>query len=189
MFTTKGDKYISAISGYTEDDTIGIGPGMGTHEYTIKAFADFIETYKNPLVIDADAINMLAKQPELLHKIPADSIITPHPKEFEKLFGKTGNSMQRLELARTQAMRYNIYIILKDRYSAVVTPEGECWYNITGNAGMATGGSGDVLTGILTALLAQGYSPYDAALLGVYIHGRAGDLAAEAISQEAGKCV
>lgn len=185
MFTTKGDKYISAISGYTEDDTIGIGPGMGTHEYTIKAFADFIETYKNPLVIDADAINILAKQPELLHKIPADSIITPHPKEFEKLFGKTGNSMQRLELARTQAMRYNIYIILKDRYSAVVTPEGECWYNITGNAGMATGGSGDVLTGILTALLAQGYSPYDAALLGVYIHGRAGDLAAEAISQEA----
>ena len=93
--------------------------------------------------------------------------------------------MQRLELARTQAMRYNIYIILKDHHSAVVTPEGECWYNITGNAGMATGGSGDVLTGILTSLLAQGYSSYDAALLGVYIHGRAGDLAAEAISQEA----
>jgi len=185
MCTVKGERAISDICGWTEKDSIGIGPGLGTIDYTIEAFANFIEEVKQPIVIDADALNILGKQPELLHKIPANSILTPHPKEFERIFGKSANSMQQLELARTQAMRLNVYIILKGHYTAIVTPEGECWYNLTGNAGMATGGSGDVLTGILTGLLAQGYNSEEAALLGVYMHGFAGDIAAEKLSMEA----
>jgi hydroxyethylthiazole kinase-like uncharacterized protein yjeF len=185
MCLTKGEKYITSINGWNGSDAIGIGPGLGTQEYTGRAFADFIQTCKQPIVIDADALNLLAKQPELLHKLPEGSILTPHPKEFERLFGMSLNSMQQLEQARTQAMRYNVYIVLKGHYTAVVTPEGECWYNTTGNAGMATGGSGDVLTGLLTGLRAQGYNSYEAALLGVYLHGLAGDIAATTHSQEA----
>lgn len=184
MCGVKGDRAISAISDWTEDDSIGIGPGLGKLDYTVETFADFIEEVKQPIVIDADALNILSMQPELLHKVPADSILTPHPKEFERIFGKSSNSMQQLELARTQAMRFNIYIVLKGHFTAIVTPEGECWYNLTGNAGMATGGSGDVLTGILTGLLAQGYTSDAAALLGVYMHGLAGDIAADKHSME-----
>lgn len=185
MCTTKGEKHISAISGWNEAKAIGIGPGLGTQEYTARTFADFIQTCKQPIVVDADGLNLLAKQTDLLNKLPADSILTPHPKEFERLFGKSADSMMQLEQARTQAMRYNIYIVLKGHFTSVVTPEGECWYNLTGNAGMATAGSGDVLTGILTGLLAQGYDSYAASLLGVYLHGLAGDIAAEQHSQEA----
>lgn len=185
MCTTKGEKYISTITGWNEAAAIGIGPGLGTQEYTARTFADFIHACKQPIVVDADGLNLLAKQPDLLSKLPEDSILTPHPKEFERLFGKSINSMMQLEQARTQAMRYNIYIILKGHYTAIVTPEGMCWYNLTGNAGMATGGSGDVLTGIITGMLAQGYTSYEASILGVYLHGLAGDIAAEKMSQEA----
>jgi NAD(P)H-hydrate epimerase len=185
MCQTKGEKHITSISGWNEAKAIGIGPGLGTQEYTARAFTDFIQACKQPVVIDADGLNLLAKQPELLHKLPEQSVLTPHPKEFERLFGKSTNSMQQLEQARTQAMRYNIYIALKGHYTAAVTPEGECWYNTTGNAGMATGGSGDVLTGILTGLMAQGYNSYEAVLLSVYLHGLAGDIAAATHSQEA----
>lgn len=184
MCLTKGEKHITSINGWNDAKSIGIGPGLGMQEYTARAFADFIQSCKQPVVIDADALNLLAKQTELLHKLPEDSILTPHPKEYERLFGKTGNSMLQLEHARTQAMRYNIFIVLKGHHTAIVTPEGECWYNLTGNAGMATGGSGDVLTGLLTGLLAQGYNSYDAALLGVYLHGLAGDIAVAEQSQE-----
>ena len=173
-----GENYITKISNWASCDSIGIGPGLGTHEYTIKAFTDFIEAVKQPLVLDADALTMLGKHQELISKVPANSILTPHPKEFERMFGTTANSMQQLEQARTQAMRYNIFIVLKGHHTAICTPEGECWYCTDGNAGMATGGSGDVLTGIITGLLAQGYSSYRAAIIGVYLHARAGDLAA-----------
>ncbi len=178
MCMVSGENHISKISGWNDADAIGIGTGIGTNDYTIKAFVDFIEAVKQPIVIDADALNILAKQPDLLHKIPSGSILTPHPKEYERMFGKTTNSMLQLEHARTQAMRYNVYIVLKGRYTAISTPEGECWYCTDGNAGMATGGSGDVLTGIITALMAQGYSSYDACILGVYLHAKAGDHAA-----------
>jgi len=183
MCTVTGENHISKINCPADVQCLAIGPGIGMHEYTVKAFSDFIETYKKPLVLDADALNILAKQPELLHKIPAGSIFTPHPKEYERLFGKTANSMQQLEHARTQAMRYNIYIILKGHHTAITTPEGECWYCTNGNAGMATAGSGDVLTGMITGLLAQGYDNYSSAILGVYLHARAGDFAAEKHSQ------
>lgn len=179
MCAVSGENHISKIAGWSETDSIGIGPGLGMHEYTIRAFTDFIEAVKQPVVIDADALNILGKHPELIHKVPAGSILTPHSKEYERLFGKSVNSMQQLEHARTQAMRHNIYIVLKGHHTAIVTPEGECWYCTDGNAGMATGGSGDVLTGIITGLLAQGYDSYAASILGVYIHAKAGDFAAQ----------
>lgn len=178
MCTVSGENYISRIKDWEQATTVGIGPGLGQAESTARTFADFITAYKEPLVIDADGLNLLAKQPELIHRIPADSILTPHPKEFERLFGKATDSMQQLELARTQSMKFNLVIVLKGHHTVIVSPEGECWYNMTGNAGMATGGSGDVLTGIITALLAQGYDSVEAAQLGVYLHGLAGDYAA-----------
>ncbi len=182
---TKGEKHINRISDWNNMQSIAIGPGIGTKPETVRAFTDFLDICKQPLILDADALNMIAAQPDLLHKLPAHSILTPHPKEFSKLFGETGNTMQRLELARTRAMKHNIHIILKDHHTVAISPEGECYYNITGNAGMATGGSGDVLTGILAGLAAQGYEPYDAAILGIYLHGLAGNYAATAQSQEA----
>ncbi len=185
MCIAKGEKYVTRICEWEQAQAIGIGPGLGQRDETARTFAGFIEACTMPVVIDADGLNLLAAQPDLLYKVPANSILTPHPKEFERLFGKAVNSMFQLEHARTQAMKYNIFIVLKGHYTIVVTPEGESWYNITGNPGMATAGSGDVLTGILTGLLAQGYEPYDAAMLGVYLHGLAGDYAAKENSEEA----
>ncbi|MFI5195798.1 MAG: NAD(P)H-hydrate dehydratase [Chitinophagales bacterium] len=185
MCRTTGDHVIEKIDGWDPITAIGIGPGMGVDHKTATALAAFIDVCKQPLVVDADALNLIAKQPELLAKLPKGSILTPHPKEFARLFGENTNSMIQIDHARIQAMRYNINIVLKGHHTAVVTTEGECWYNMTGNAGMAKGGSGDVLTGIITGLLAQGYEPHHAALFGVYIHGLAGDIAAKQLSQEA----
>jgi NAD(P)H-hydrate epimerase len=137
------------------------------------------------MVIDADALNILAAHPEWLGTLPPYSILTPHPKEFERLFGSSADDYARLEKAREQAKRLGVIIVLKGHYSFIAMPGGKSYFNSTGNAGMAKGGSGDALTGILTALLGQTYSPGEAALLGVYLHGLAGDLAAEAHSQEA----
>ena len=137
------------------------------------------------MVIDADALNIIAENKELLSLIPSQSIITPHPKEFERLFGKTENDSERLTLAQKKSKELNIYIVLKGHYSFISTPDDRCYFNSTGNAGMATAGSGDVLTGIITGLLAQGYSPLESCLFGVYLHGLAGDFAADRFSQEA----
>ncbi len=185
MCRTSGDKHIELITGWEDVSAIGIGPGMGTDPKTAAAFAAFIDACKSPVVVDADGLNMIAAQPDLLGKLPKDSVLTPHPKEFGRLFGPNTNSMIRIDHARIQAMRYNIIIVIKGHHTAIITPEGECWYNMTGNPGMATAGSGDVLTGVITGLIAQGYEPLDAAMLGVYVHGLAGDLAAADISQEA----
>ena len=178
MCVVSGETCISRIKEWEQATTVGIGPGLGTSEATSRTFSEFITACKEPLVIDADGLNMLAADKDLLHRIPADSVLTPHPKEFERLFGKSKDSMFMLELARTQSMKYNLYIVLKGHNTAIVTPEGECWYNQTGNPGMATGGSGDVLTGLITGLMAQGYDSFDAACMGVYLHGLAGDYAA-----------
>lgn len=185
MCAVSGETCVSRIKEWEQATTVGIGPGLGTSEATSLAFADFITACKEPLVIDADGLNILAADKDLMHRIPADSVLTPHPKEFERLFGKSKDSMFMLELARTQSMKYNLYIVLKGHNTVIVTPEGECWYNQTGNPGMATGGSGDVLTGIITGLMAQGYESFDAARLGVYLHGLAGDYAAERWSENA----
>ena len=185
MCSTSGEKTLDAITGWEKMKATGIGPGMGTDAATVKAFTAFIDTCRQPIVVDADALNIIAMHPELMAKLPKDSVLTPHPKEFTRLFGENTNSMIQLDNARIQAMRYNINIVLKGHHTAIITTEGECWYNMTGNAGMATGGAGDVLTGIITGLLAQGYAPHHAAMLGVYLHGLAGDIAAKELSQEA----
>lgn len=185
MCRASGDNVIENIEHWGQTDAIGIGPGMGTDERTKTALATFINSCKKPIVIDADALNIIAEHPDLLTHIPKGSVLTPHPKEFARMFGENTNSMVQVDNARIQAMRYNINIVLKGKHTAVINSDGECSYNMTGNAGMATGGAGDVLTGIITGLMAQGYIPYQAALLGVHLHGLAGDIAASTLSQEA----
>lgn len=183
MFLEGGNEQIEDFK--QESDTVyAIGPGLGTHEKTEKGLLKFLKGYTEPLVLDADALNIISKDHKNLKLIPQKSLITPHPKEFERLFGSTQNSFERLKLAREKAKEFNIYIVLKDHHTQVVTPEGKVFYNINGNAGLAKGGSGDILTGILASLLAQGYSEEDTCILGVWLHGRAADLAAEKYSKE-----
>jgi NAD(P)H-hydrate epimerase len=184
MCLVSGSEAIDSITGWEQMSAVGVGPGMGTSAQSADAFLAFLDACKYPIVVDADGLNLISRQPELLAKLPKGSIITPHPKEFMRIFGDNANSMVQVDHARIQAMRYNINIVLKSHHTAVITTEGECWYNTTGNAGMATAGSGDVLTGILTGLIAQGYEPHEAALLGVYLHGLSGDIAATTRSQE-----
>lgn len=165
-------------------DAIGAGCGIGTDPKTAQALKRLIQSAKVPLVLDADALNILAKHPNWFSFLPAGTILTPHPKELERLFGPAANDFERLALLRQKAQEHQINIVLKGAYSVTACPDGSCWFNSTGNPGMATGGSGDVLTGILTGLLAQGYAPKDACKLGVYLHGLAGDLAAAEKSQQ-----
>ncbi|MEM7105172.1 MAG: NAD(P)H-hydrate dehydratase [Bacteroidota bacterium] len=164
---------------------IGIGPGIGTSKRTAFVLKSILEKAEAALVIDADALNILSESPGWLDQLPDNCIMTPHPKEFERLFGKTKNDIERLERLSHVAAKFKAWIILKGAHSAIACPSGDIWFNNTGNPGMGTGGSGDVLTGILTALLAQGYSPFDSAVMGVHLHGLAGDMAADELSQEA----
>ena len=162
---------------------IAIGPGIGTNEATINALETFLKSYDKPVILDADALNCIARRNNLLHYVPVLSIITPHAGEFDRLFGTQPNHEARLAKAIEMAHNYNILIILKGRYTAIVRPDGKIYFNSSGNPAMATPGSGDVLTGLLAAMLAQGYKPEIAALLAVYIHGYAGDMAAETEGQ------
>lgn len=166
-------------------NAIGVGCGIGQSHETAAAFETLLKETNKPLVIDADALNLLAQNPGQWRSVPRNSILTPHPKEFERLFGKTANDFERNDLQRHKAQEHGVFIVLKGAHTAIACPDGACWFNSTGNPGMATGGSGDVLTGMLTGLLARGYAPRDAALLGVFLHGLAGDLAAKALGQEA----
>ncbi|WP_175622001.1 NAD(P)H-hydrate dehydratase [Chryseobacterium schmidteae] len=184
MFIEGGEKFINQIE-EVENTVYGIGPGLGTEKETEKALREFLENNQSPLILDADALNIISKDINYLRLIPKKSIITPHPKELERLFGKTENSFERLDLAKTKAKELGLYIVLKDHHTQIVTPEGKVFYNITGNSGLAKGGSGDILTGIITSLLAQKYSEEEAAILGVWLHGKAADLAAEKYSKEA----
>ncbi|WP_426474547.1 NAD(P)H-hydrate dehydratase [Chryseobacterium balustinum] len=184
MFIDGGEKNIRQIKAQ-ENTVFGIGPGLGTEKESEKALLEFLKNYQSPLILDADALNIISKDKSYLKLIPKKSIITPHPKEFERLFGTTENSFERLDLAKTKAKELNIYIVLKDHHTQVVTPEGTVFYNITGNSGLAKGGSGDVLTGIITSLLAQKYTEEEATILGVWLHGKAADFAAEKYSKEA----
>jgi NAD(P)H-hydrate epimerase len=185
MAFISGEDYLSSAAGIEKYNAIGMGPGIAVYPSHKKLLAAIFEKVNKPMVIDADALNIMAENKELLKLIPAQSILTPHPKEFERLFGKTGNEFERLVLAATKSKELNIYIVLKGHYSFISTPDGKAYFNSTGNAGMATAGSGDVLTGIITGLLAQGYSPGESCVLGVYLHGLAGDFAAAEFSQEA----
>ena len=184
MFTSGGENEVVNFD-CDENSTLGIGPGLGTDSSTSSSLLNFLKSYEKPLVLDADSLNILAENSDYLKFIPKDSIITPHPKEFERLFGTTENSFERLNLARRKAKELKIYIVLKDHHTQVITPDNRVCYNITGNSGMAKGGSGDSLLGVITSLLAQNYSPENAAILGVWLHGKAGDFAAEKFSKEA----
>jgi hydroxyethylthiazole kinase-like uncharacterized protein yjeF len=163
---------------------IGVGPGIGTDPRTVTFLGELLRRCKKPMVVDADALNIISGNPALFADLPPYSILTPHPKEFERLFGPSANDYARLEKAREAAKTHQCIIVLKGHYTFIAMPGGKSYFNSTGNPGMAKGGSGDVLTGILTALLSQSYSPGESALLGVYLHGLAGDLAALSSSQE-----
>ena len=159
--------------------TVGIGPGIGKAPETLAMLKQLLKGLKKPIVIDADALNLLAENRDLLKKLPPDSILTPHPKEFERLTKKWDNDYQKLDMLRQFAQTYKVVVVLKGAHTAVATPGGDVHFNSTGNPGLSTGGTGDVLTGVLTALLAQGYDPIEAAVLGVFAHGLAGDRVAE----------
>lgn len=183
MFISGGNRILTSFT-IEDDETAGIGPGIGTEQETAEAFLKILKTAKRPIVLDADALNILAQNSESIKLLPKNSIITPHPKEFARLFGETKNSFERLNLAIQKARELQIFIIVKDHHTQVVTPEGKVFYNITGNSGLAKGGSGDVLLGVVTSLLVQGYSSEDASIFGVWLHGKAADFAVEKSAKE-----
>jgi hydroxyethylthiazole kinase-like uncharacterized protein yjeF len=155
--------------------TMGIGPGLGKDDNALALFTDILTNYTKPVVIDADALNLLATHRPLWASIPKGSVLTPHMKEFDRLFGEHKNWWQRIQTAAQKAKDLGICIVLKNDYTIIASPSGKLYFNSTSNAAMASGGMGDVLTGIITALLAQRYSSLEACLAGVYIHGKAGD--------------
>ena len=164
---------------------IGIGPGIGTCSEVENAFAILLENIKEQrVVIDADAINLISKNKKLLEKLPPKSILTPHTKEFERLCGTWNNDFQRLEKAIDFCIKHEVILVLKGAYTTIILPDGTCKFNPTGNPGMATAGSGDVLTGIILGLVTRGLSPENAAIAGVYLHGLAGDIAKNMVGEE-----
>lgn len=178
------EKSISEINVNFAFNAAGVGPGMGTEKQTQDALHEFIRKCRRNLVLDADALNILSENREWLKELPAGTVLTPHPKEFERLAGKTVNSYERLSRQITFSMEYGCIVVLKGAHTSISDPAGKVAFNLTGNPGMATAGSGDTLTGIILSLLAQGYDPGEAAKTGVCIHGLAGDIAAGMASEE-----
>jgi ADP-dependent NAD(P)H-hydrate dehydratase / NAD(P)H-hydrate epimerase len=179
------DIIFTDVPGIDHYSYIGIGPGIGTKHNTQKALFNLLERVEKPMVIDADALNILSQNKDWIQKIPANSILTPHPKEFERLVGETPDDYARIQQQIQFAVKNKLILVLKGAHSSIAMPDGTCYFNSTGNPGMATAGSGDVLTGVILALLGQGYHPVDAAKIGVYLHGLAGDLASAQIGLEA----
>jgi len=167
---------IPDLSAYS---AIGVGPGIGKKPQTQKALLALLhEINDRKLVLDADALNIISENPDWLKLLPPNSILTPHPKEFDRMAGNSENGYQRHLKQIEMAKEYGVIIVLKGAHTSIATPDGFCFFNTTGNPGMATAGSGDVLTGIIVSLLAQGRSPQIAACAGVWLHGAAGDIAA-----------
>lgn len=166
-------------------DAIGIGPGIDTKCNSVRALEELLEECDKPLILDADALNILGAHSEMKKKLPKGSILTPHMKEFERIMGTSNGAFDRNERQRAFSKKQSVVLVLKGAFTAISDDKGRCYFNPTGNPGMATAGSGDVLTGIILSLLTQGYSSLNAALIGVYIHGLAGDLAAEEVGQDA----
>jgi NAD(P)H-hydrate epimerase len=175
----------SEVPDLTGYNAIGVGSGIGKHSSTSPALKKLFETAKVPCVIDADAINILGENKEWLNLVPEGSIFTPHVKELERLIGVTADYYNCNQKQMEFCKKYKSIIILKGAHSSIICPDGSSYYNSTGNPGMATGGTGDVLTGMLLSLLAQGYNSVEASIIGVYLHGLAGDIAAEKFGQEA----
>ncbi len=185
MSIDRNERVVSMLPDLSAYTAIGIGCGLGMDEQTQKTVKLLIQEAGQPIVFDADAINIIAENKTWLGFIPKQSIFTPHPKEFQRLTGRHKDDFDRMQMQREFSFRHQAYVVLKGANTAITTPEGECYFNSTGNPGMATGGSGDVLTGLITGLKAQGYSSLDACLLGVFLHGRAGDLACVETGEEA----
>ena len=164
-------------------NAVGIGPGLGKEKDAEGLVFETLNLFNEAKVIDADALNILSIHKDWWNKIQENAVLTPHPKEFERLFGEAENDFNRIDCALEQSKQNKFIIVLKGRYTLIVK-DGEGWFNTTGNAGLAKGGSGDILTGIITALLAQKYTPVQAAILGVYLHGTAADIALETQSLE-----
>jgi hydroxyethylthiazole kinase-like uncharacterized protein yjeF len=165
-------------------DVIGIGPGIGITASTVSGLRKVLQAGK-PMVLDADALNILSSSRELLHLVPSGSILTPHPGEFRRLVGEWKNDFERLNLQKELAAQIKSVVVLKGAHTSIASPDGQVYFNSTGNPGMAKGGSGDVLTGVLTGLLSQKYSALEAAIIGVFIHGKAGDLATAKFGENA----
>lgn len=165
-------------------DCIGVGPGLGRDKTTAKALNEMLDAATMPMVIDADALNKISEHRELLQIIPEGSILTPHPKEFQRLVSADWtNDFERLTIQKRLANELKCIVVLKGAHTSIAFPNGEIYFNSSGNAGMAKAGSGDVLTGIITSLLAQSYTAEQAAILGIFLHGLAGDLAAEQLGE------
>lgn len=172
-------EFLGTLPDISNYNAVAIGPGIGQKEETQKMMKLLIQNSGVPIIFDADAINIFAENKTWFSFLPKGSILTPHPGEFLRLAGKQSNSMHRLEMQKEFSVKFGIYIIYKGAYTTISTPDGHFFFNSTGNPGMATGGSGDVLTGILLGLKASGYSSFETCLIGTYIHGLAGDLAAK----------
>lgn len=176
--------FLNEIQKLESYHSFAFGPGIGTSNEASEILVQLLESIQSPCILDADALNIISENKRFLSLIPTNSILTPHPKEFERLFGTSANSPDRLQKARQNAVEYKITLVLKGAFTAICTPNGNVYFNSTGNPGMAIGGMGDVLTGTIAGLLAQGYSPEESAKLGVYLHGSAGDLALKEQSYE-----
>lgn len=176
VLTDEKKKYISNISFDFKPNAIGIGPGIGQRELTQKSFLKFLKTNKTPLVIDADALNILSQNKSWFLLFQSKTILTPHPKELERLIGEWISEEEKFEKSISFSLQYNVIIVMKGAPTHII--DGETIYkNTTGNPALATAGSGDVLTGIITSLLAQSYQPIEAAILGVYLHGLTANIA------------
>lgn len=160
------DIIVSKVPDIENYTSIGVGPGIGTKSNTIKALEDLFDKISSPMVIDADALNILSGRKDLIQKIPKNSILTPHPKEFERLVGEIKGDYKRLQVLKEFSVKNQLFVILKGAHTAIACPDGKVFFNNTGNPGMATAGSGDVLTGVILSLLGQGYNSTDAAIIG-----------------------
>ncbi|WMI65038.1 NAD(P)H-hydrate dehydratase [Aestuariibaculum sp. YM273] len=178
VITDKNEDKITNISFNIEPTVIGLGIGIGTATPTINALEVFFKENKIPLVIDADGINILSKSPELLGLLPSETVLTPHPKELERLIGEWTDDFDKLNKVKAFSKKYNVIVIIKGAHTITVYQD-KLYINSTGNPGLATAGSGDVLTGIITGLIAQGYDPLIASVFGVYLHGKSADIAVE----------
>lgn len=179
------DIVFTKISDINLYSAVGIGPGIDKSMDTQLALQELLSVKPSKMVIDADALNILSENQQCYRLLPPNAILTPHPKELERLIGPSANSYERLQIQLQFSAQYNVIVVCKGAHTSITFPNGNVYFNSTGNPGMATGGSGDVLTGIILGLLAQSYSPEDAALIGVYLHGLAGDLAADRFGQQA----
>ncbi len=178
------DNEFSGIKNLDKFNVIGVGPGIGQADKTVRALKLLIQNSSVPMVLDADALNILAENKTWLSFLPKDSILTPHPGEFARLARNTSSGYDAYITQKEFAIKHSVYVVLKGAFTSIAAPSGDVFFNSTGNPGMATAGSGDTLTGIITGLLAHGYSSAEAAILGVYLHGLAGDIAAEERGRE-----